>query len=245
MMMNNCLSNLSIPELSPPRLLSRSDRYLCAALSSSSRILSTPRDASHVAFLDTSVGPATVVLLRALGESQPAYSSARSLSDIPQTQRDHIGGLWPISIEVLRSAIGHAIPSDSTTPSDDGSEVLYGRAGLLYAVLRLRSSVDQILTAAATSVQKAVISTLRPLISDAVVGQLTECIIQQGKKWVPAAYCQSGSRGPTPVSSHSVPPLMWSWHGKRYLGGAHGVGQSPPRVGSNSRTEFLTNCYFL
>ena len=22
-----------------------------------------------------------------------------------------------------------------------------------------------------------------------------------------------------------APPLMWSWHGKRYLGGAHGVGQ--------------------
>jgi len=217
--MNNCLSDLSIPELSPSRLLSRSDIYLCAALTSSSRALSKPRDASHAAFLDTSVGPATLVLLRTLGGNPRANPSS---NDSPNTHRI-ISDAWPTSLEVLRSAIDQAVSSRSIPSDENGSEVLYGRAGLLYAVLRLRSSVDLNSSAALNSEQISVISALQPLISDAVVGQLIECIIRQGKNGSAAYAVEIGSAAVDSESVSPVPPLMWSWHGKRYLGGAHGA----------------------
>jgi hypothetical protein len=212
--MNIYLSDLPLSSISEfpsaSRLLSRSDKYLCAALTSP-RTLSKPRDASHTAFLDTAIGLATLVLLSSLRDSQARSHSQSFL----ETQRI-ISDACPTSIEVLRSAINHVMSceSKSTSSVDSSSEVLYGRAGLLYAVLRLRSSVD--LWSPLDPGQKS--DKIRPLISEEVIGQLVESIIRQGKKGS-AAYAAE-------ISSEFVPPLMWSWYGKRYLGGAHGVGQS-------------------
>lgn len=218
--MNIHLSDLSLSSISEfpstSRLLSRSDRYLRTALTSSSRTLSEPHDASHTAFLDTSVGPATLVLLSSLRESQTRSQSPSFLET-----RKVILNACPASIKVLRSAIGHAVFSESTSTSssvnDSGSEVLYGRAGLLYAVLRLRSSVDHWNPSDPEQQSIKILTALRPLISEEVVAQLVKSIIQQGRN--------GSTTYAAEITFESVPPLMWSWYGKRYLGGAHGVGQ--------------------
>lgn len=221
--MNIYLSELDLSSIisefpSTSRLLSRSDKYLCAALLSSSRVLSKPRDASHTAFLDTPVGPATLVLLSALRDFQP---QSRSHSEFLNTQTI-ISDACPASIEVLRFAIDCATSSTesgsttTTAGTDGGCEVLYGRAGLLYSVLRLRSSLDHHNSSDPEQKSAKILSAIRPLVSEEVVGRLVESIIHQGKI-DSAAYA-------TEISSKSVPPLMWSWHGKRYLGGAHGIG---------------------
>lgn len=180
---------------SASRLLSRSDKYLCAALTSS-WALSIPRDASHTAFLGTAVGPATLVLLSSLRDSQARSHPQSSL----ETQKI-ISDACPTSIEVLRSAINHAMSYESESISssvDSGSEVLYGRAGLLYAVLRLRSSVD--LRSPLDLGQK--LDKIMPLISEEVNGQLVECIIRQGEN--------GSTTYAAEITSESVPPLMWS-----------------------------------
>jgi hypothetical protein len=87
---------------------------------------------------------------------------------------------------------------------DDGCEVLYGRAGLLYALLRLRHMLN--------------CDAMVHLTSDDVLRGLTDEIIRRGQEGATLYREQYHGSGMTP-------PLMWLWHGKRYLGGAHGIGE--------------------
>lgn len=127
--------------------------------------LKVPYDANHVSFLETSVGNATLLL-------------ERGLSTEPCTT-------------LLQQAL--SLATEERVIDDDGCEVLYGRAGLLYAFLRLRSLSP---------------SPLR-LVSEGNIRALVESIIHRGK--LGASVLKRG------------PPLMWSWHQKRYLGAAHGA----------------------
>jgi Lanthionine synthetase C-like protein len=122
--------------------------------------------------------------------------------------------------DLLTKAIRNALlPSE---PSEDGCELLYGRAGLLYAMLFLR----QYRTTSSLSLQNDTHSPeassirvlLRPLTSSTTLQRLVNDIIRRGVE------------GATRLASEleaeeSQQGLMWSWHGKRYLGSAHGVGQ--------------------
>ena len=109
-----------------------------------------------------------------------------------------------------------------TPPSgDDGEcEILYGLAGLLYALLFLRSSI----TSERAGAPMDVLSTITGLVSDSNIQHLVNAMILRGKTG--SAFYHSEFPRETP------PAFMWSWHGKRYLGVAHGVGMLLPSASS-------------
>ena len=64
------------------------------------------------------------------------------------------------------------------------------------------------------------VRTLGQLCSDKNIHVIIYDIIARGK--LGASRYKQELR--TTRDKELAPPLMWSWHGKRYLGGAHGVG---------------------
>ncbi len=78
----------------------------------------------------------------------------------------------------------------SSASADLPYEVLYGRAGVLYALL---------------------------FVGGLVPGGLDEALVEQ----VVTAILDAGQRASQEDNSKS--PLMFTWHGKRYLGAAHGL----------------------
>ena len=219
-MMYSYLSGISLPAASS-QIHDKSDEYLHAALSNSSNALKTPSRASKAGFLNSSVGLAILILIRALQDLRPEPQSGRK----SQTQKI-IADAWSTSATVISSAFQLAVASPRST-SDDGCEVLFGRAGILYALLRLRFALDQKLLAASASASasanQSVVDVLRPIVADSVLAKLVDVIIQRGKNGS-ATYANEMA---SVSGSASSPALMWSWSGKRYLGGAHGVGMSP------------------
>jgi hypothetical protein len=197
------IAELKIPELSSSRLLRNTDRYLMAAISHiGPRSSLSPAKCS---FLETDVGTATLVLRRAL----------KSSTADPQAWNQH----WRYCADTIRAVVRQARKERSGTVSippavDDGDcEVLYGRAGLLYALLSLRSTIT---SDHAVGTSPEILSTITELASDSNIQRLVNAIILRGK----TGSTLYRSEFPT----QSIPALMWSWHGKRYLGAAHGVG---------------------
>jgi hypothetical protein len=111
----------------------------------------------------------------------------------------------------------HRTLSDSNDSTDDGCEILYGRAGLLYTLLYLRKAVRDY-----GQHERA---PLENLISDATISRLVDSIVFRGKRGAHLLSLEFSGSGTV-----SLPPLMWSWHGKRYLGAAHGVGKNKIHV---------------
>ena len=213
------IAELNIPELSSSRLLRNADRYLLAALSHKPGSALSP---AKCAFIETDIGTATLVLYRAL---------QTSVAD-PQAWNQH----WRNCAEVIRTVVHQAGADKSTsvsTPSvgDDGDcEILYGRAGLLYALLFLRSSIA---SDHAVGASPEILSTISELVSDSNIQRLVDAIIVRGKTGS-AFYCSES------FPTESIPALMWSWHGKRYLGAAHGVGM--PSLFAYNNPKFRRWC---
>ncbi|KAJ3849145.1 hypothetical protein EV368DRAFT_47922, partial [Lentinula lateritia] len=148
-------------------------------------------------FLETPLGIAIEVLIDIL-EQQDTGSSPYKQEDITSCT------------EVLRRALNVQGQEPDDDDNDDGCEVLYGQAGLLYALLRLRSSI------ARANSEAPIRFTLGSLTSESSIANIVRSIIIRG--------CFGASHYASNVSSRSaVPALMWSWHHKRYLGAAHGV----------------------
>ncbi|KAI0916080.1 hypothetical protein AcV7_007181 [Taiwanofungus camphoratus] len=168
---------------------------------------STPRSGSHASFLETSVGPATLILASELHILHGEGTIER--------EKDYLDKTWEGCARLLDGALQLAIHEEL---DEDGCEVLYGRAGLLYALLFLRSE----LSASARSPQeldgKPVVRSVARLCSDANVQALVNDIIERGQAGASAYGLELESD-----ERRRGPPLMWRWHGKRYLGGAHGV----------------------
>ncbi|GLA18932.1 hypothetical protein AnigIFM62618_006590 [Aspergillus niger] len=111
-------------------------------------------------------------------------------------------------IECLRSVVQVAIGNDHMLPHGDGmmgtDEVLYGRAGLLWAVLSVRAhKYDEGATGLLTSIFES-------------VPDLVDAIIKGGLQGRDDYVEEYGERGAL--------PLMWHWHEDRYgLGAVHGM----------------------
>ncbi|EPQ51489.1 hypothetical protein GLOTRDRAFT_22498, partial [Gloeophyllum trabeum ATCC 11539] len=159
---------------------------------------STPSSGSRSAFLETSIGQAILILAEQL--ANPGASLF---------QPDIVQGCVQMLNGAMQVALGDK--GGRGKVEEDGCEVLYGRAGLLYAILYLRS-------AAGGSSGNSLAKTVEPLISDQVIQALVDDIIKRGKTG--ATYYQGDLSG---KDKERAPKLMWMWHGKRYLGGAHGV----------------------
>ncbi|KAL6298508.1 hypothetical protein BKA93DRAFT_63498 [Sparassis latifolia] len=151
---------------------------------------SPPRTGAQASFLETSVGPATLLLIQQLHEPRDTRA-------------------WKDCIQLLDGALRVALREEV---NDDGCEVLYGRAGLLYALLLLRSELT------GSEESSTVRDIVAQLTSDAHVRTLVDDIVQRGRFGA-----QEFQKELEKDERAHAPPLMWSWHGKRYLGGAHGV----------------------
>ncbi|KAJ7471310.1 hypothetical protein B0H11DRAFT_2041228 [Mycena galericulata] len=192
------LSTHALPVLAPTELLAFTDTRLVKALNISPTSLSSPSSGSHSSFLETAVGIATLVLVRTTST----------------TKMDTFAHSWTPCVQLIQSATTMAISEDRHRSMDDdgGCEVLYGRAGLLYSLLRLRSASRR--RSASGSGDFA--APIQALCSDETIHLLVQSIIRRGESGATAYAAELAGQLP-------APPLMWTWHEKRYLGAAHGV----------------------
>ncbi|KAK0473355.1 lanthionine synthetase C-like protein [Armillaria novae-zelandiae] len=164
-------SRLSSLEPGDTRSHANSDSTLLSLSKSSIAVITSPSSAS---FLETPVGTACIILTSKFPD-EVAIASCQ---------------------EIIQSTIQSIVTESSRdTWDDDGCEVLYGRAGLLYGLLRLRKN---------------------DLVSVGDIELVISSIMTRGR------FGASVYRDSIPNQQQS-PALMWSWHGKRYLGAAHGV----------------------
>ncbi|KAK0450411.1 lanthionine synthetase C-like protein [Desarmillaria tabescens] len=170
--MFSCLSSLSLGDAPDrARLQANSDRTFLSLSKSSITAITSPSKAS---FLETPFGVACLILT-SKSQDKVATASFRT---------------------IIQSAIQSVVKESShDTWDDDGCEALYGRAGLLYGLLRLRKN---------------------ELVSARDIELVVSSIMTRGR------FGASVYRDSIPSQQQS-PALMWSWHGKRYLGAAHGV----------------------
>jgi hypothetical protein len=193
------------PSLEPVKLMASADAQLDMALSIPSYAL----DPAHASFLETSVGVHTIAILRMLRDSQSPAQSDRGTSKSSLSTRN-----LPFYTQSIKVVVDMTKSDDdglqrSRKVDDGGSEILYGRAGTLYAILLLRSAMN-------AQGDASVTAGLRPLVDDTTIRTLVSSIILRGKAGSVLYAADSPQKHP--------PALMWSWHGKRYLGAAHGVG---------------------
>ena len=197
------VADLNLPDIPTPELEATAQRACARMVRSVS--LKSPKDASRVSFMETHVGCATVLIVQHLTRPE----GEKPLLDCHSYQR---------CVSILQSAIKLALYRPvhaSTVPlmPYDGCEVLYGRAGLLYALLFLRSNVK-----AEIYSDEPLTGDIKALISFDTLRKVVDDVIERGTMGAEA------TRPPGVVPS-AWPPLMWSWHHKLYLGAAHGVGK--------------------
>ena len=168
--------------------------------------LKPPKDASRVSFMETHVGCAAVLIVQHF---------TRSEGEKPLLERHG----YQRCVSILGSAVKLALyrpVQESNVPlmPYDGCEVLCGRAGLLYALLFLRSNVTAEMYSDAP-----LIGDIKALISFDTLRKVVDDVIERGRMGAEATR-------PPGVAPPTWAPLMWSWHHKLYLGAAHGVGKS-------------------
>lgn len=148
----------------------------------------------RISFVETFIGIATLVLIRGTATSEKVIKDS-----------------WLAAKKCLEHTLRKTL-IDIDGDTDDECEVLYGRAGLLYALLYLRSALCN------SNEQER--EPLVDLISDTTLARLADSIMARGRCGARRQVLEYGTSNAAPL-----PPLMWSWHGKRYLGAAHGVGE--------------------
>lgn len=151
----------------------------------------------HVSPLDTYTGPAVVHMLVTL-----AYPSAFPTRE--ETVNMNEGRQWKAATKTLENAIIASCEMESDSGEID--EALYGRAGLLWAILNLRLWLDDDTSLTLKEERK---QELRALAGDNVVEEIFTEIIESGDTG--AQVCKADS------SEYGL-PLIWKWHGKLYLG---------------------------
>ncbi|KAI0763935.1 hypothetical protein BD413DRAFT_483226 [Trametes elegans] len=181
-----------------------------------------PQHGNHVSYLETSIGPATLILVRQLRLRQNPDSYAhkharRGKLDSEVLEELELQETWRTAEDLISDALELAT---GEALDDDGCEVLYGRAGLLYSLLLLRSEllVTVSYLTHAGKPRDRVVRELETLSSDENIQALVDDIIARGELGA-KLYAQHLDESERP----KAPPLMWRWHGSRYLGAAHGL----------------------
>lgn len=193
------------PSVVPTPELEATARQACARMVRCVS-LKPPRDASRVSFMETHVGCAAVLIVQHLTRPE----GEKPLLDYHSYQR---------CVSILGSAVKLALyrpvhASNVPLMPYDGCEVLYGRAGLLYTLLFLRSNVTVEIYSDAP-----LAGDIKALISFDTLRKVVDHVIERGAMGAEATR-------PPGVEQSAWAPLMWSWHHKLYLGAAHGVGES-------------------
>ena len=211
------MSGLSLysPVLSPSSLMTTADAILARVLRRNPTMINLdPKviySPNRLSFIESRIGVATLILSRGHLPSQH-----HSISSNWQAAKDYLDYTVQQTLAQVDDVFEATSPSDEDR-GDSQCEVLYGRAGLLYALLYLRNSVR----AHARERREALEGELESHFSDTVLTMLVDSIIERGK--FGTRVLSSGLGALRDVDTG--PPLMWKWHGRRYLGGAHGVGE--------------------
>lgn len=197
------VADLNLSDI-PTSELEATARHACARMVRCVS-LKPPTDASRVSFMLTDVGCATVLIVQHLTRPE----GEKPLLDCHRYQR---------CTSILRSAVKLALyrpVHESNVPlmPYDGCEVLYGRAGLLYALLFLRANVP-----AETYSDVPLTEDIKSLVSFDTLRKVVDDVIERGTMGAEATR-------PPGVAPSAWSPLMWSWYHKLYLGAAHGVGK--------------------
>ncbi|KAG9000399.1 hypothetical protein FRB94_005453 [Tulasnella sp. JGI-2019a] len=149
----------------------------------------------HLAPLDSWVGHAVLEVIYELHYPSPTHHTS----------------IWTAAADGVRSAILTALEDEGL----GGDEVLYGRAGLLWAMLVLHTCVAQGLGAPDRRRELAII------INETQIGQVVGMIIQTGIHGAKAFKSEYHEEYRTLFGKHKSQdeiPLMWPWHGKFCLG---------------------------
>lgn len=198
------VADLKLPDIPSAELEAIAQQYCARMVRCVS--LKPPKDASRVSFMETHVGCATVLIVQHLTRPE----GAKPLLDCHGYQR---------CVSILRSAVKLALyrpvqASNVPLMPYDGCEVLYGRAGLLYALLFLRSNIT-----AETYSDDPLAGDIKSLVSFDTLRKVVDDVIERGAMGAEATR-------PPGVAPSAWSPLMWSWHHRLYLGAAHGIGKS-------------------
>ncbi|KAH6904189.1 lanthionine synthetase C-like protein [Coprinopsis sp. MPI-PUGE-AT-0042] len=201
-------------KISVETLRLKADEHLSSVLHQN-RLPTTVKDASHISFLETPIGVAILTLVRCLESlSHPRYSENESILA-------YLRKWWKPSVQLVASAVQRIQTEDAETSrmDADGCEVLYGRAGFLYGLLCLRKAAGKAREFKSfKELEESQREEVEMLISDEQLQVVIESLVVRGQLGA-KHYARELGDGP----GVSVPPLMWMWYGKRYLGGAHGV----------------------
>ncbi len=185
--------------LVPQYLIETADRNLARVLHHNPINIKYMYSPTRLSFMETFIGVATLVLVRA-----------------PLTSEQIILDNWRAAKEYLEYTLRLTLVAEntgrSTADNVDECEVLYGRAGMLYALLYLRNAFHDW-----SEEDKA---PFQQLISDGTLAKLVDSLMASGRRGGALLASEFKKR-----DAVQLPPLMWAWHGKRYLGAAHGVGQ--------------------
>ena len=198
------VADLNLPDIPTPEIEATAQQACARIIRSVS--LKSPKDASRISFMETHVGCAAVLIVQHLTRPE----GEKPLLDCHTYQR---------CVSILQSAVKLALyrpvhASNVPLMPYDGCEVLYGRAGLLYALLFLRSNVK-----AETYSDDTLTGDIKALISFDTLRKVVDDIIERGMMGAEATR-------PPGVAPSAWSPLMWLWYHELYLGAAHGVGKS-------------------
>ena len=212
------MSGLSLhsPVLLPSSLTTMADTFLARVLREIPAMINADPAAiyspNQMSFMESRIGVATLIL------SSGHSSSHNTISGNWQAAKNYLN----YALQQAGSKLDHVVGATSALDGDQGDgqcEVLYGRAGLLYALLYLRMSVH----AHSKEQRDELEGELEALLSDTALIRLVDSIIERGKFGVRVLSSEPGAlHGADPGD---LPPLMWRWYGGRYLGAAHGVGK--------------------
>ena len=170
---------------------------------------------NRLSFIESRIGVATLIL------SRGHLPSHHSISGNWQPAKDYLD----YALQQTLAQVDDEFEATSALDEHGGDsqcEVLYGRAGLLYALLYLRSSVH----AHSREQREELEGELENLLSDTVLTPLVDSIIKRGQFGARLLSSEPGALHD--AATGDLSPLMWKWHGRRYLGSAHGVGKCNP-----------------
>ncbi|KLO17656.1 hypothetical protein SCHPADRAFT_155056 [Schizopora paradoxa] len=158
--------------------------------------------AGRLSSLDSAVGPAVAYVLIALG------SPSESVVGCEECRRD-----WDAAIRTIRNVVNVAINDKNL----GGDEVLYGKTGLLWAMLNFHylSGKFQDRTGERTAGDRnkyTSIQEIQEIPGTAEINSVYKAVLRSG-----AIEAQDFKERHESAKELAL-PLMWSWHGKYYLG---------------------------
>jgi hypothetical protein len=112
---------------------------------------------------------------------------------------------WKGALDTLTVHVKASLRPDSVVES----EVLYGRAGLLWALLNLSETVADV-----GHGDDAKKTELADVVNGVTIQRLAEILVTLGREG--SNRFEEAFNEPAPL------PLLWHWHGKYYLGAMHG-----------------------